>query len=397
MTSRASAPRRCSCAAGGSDRSWQRCITPARRRPMGPLPHRQRGAAAGGGHPARRRRAAAADDGAVRLPARRGRSGGQAVRRHGHADRRRRRAARPRVRRAGRVVLDVVHRRAHGGGGGHPRRRPIIRPHRGRVGGLSGRAGGARRRRPPRASARAKVARMATAGPIVDDLRAESDDLDELVADLPAARWAEATPAPGWTIAHQIAHLLWTDRVALIVGRRRSRLHDGARGRRRRPERIRRPGRRRHRRRRGARRAAGRLAEHKDHRLHDELLTVPDGRKLPWFGPPMSAASMATARLMETWAHGLDVADALGVQRPATARLRSIAHIGVRTRDFAFAINGLDRAGGSVPGRAARPRRLDLDVGAGGRRAAGDGLGRGLLRAGDPAAPAGGARRHGRR
>jgi uncharacterized protein (TIGR03084 family) len=55
----------------------------------------------------------------------------------------------------------------------------------------------------------------------------------------------------------------------------------------------------------------------------------------------MSAASMATARLMETWAHGLDVADALGVKRPATARLRSIAHIGVRTRDFAFAINGL--------------------------------------------------------
>jgi uncharacterized protein (TIGR03084 family) len=50
---------------------------------------------------------------------------------------------------------------------------------------------------------------------------------------------------------------------------------------------------------------------------------------------------MATARLMETWAHGLDVADALGVKRPATARLRSIAHIGVRTRDFAFSINGL--------------------------------------------------------
>jgi uncharacterized protein (TIGR03084 family) len=55
----------------------------------------------------------------------------------------------------------------------------------------------------------------------------------------------------------------------------------------------------------------------------------------------MSAASMATARLMETWAHGLDVADALGVRRVPTARLRSVAHIGVRTRDYAFAINGL--------------------------------------------------------
>ena len=50
---------------------------------------------------------------------------------------------------------------------------------------------------------------------------------------------------------------------------------------------------------------------------------------------------MATARLMETWAHGLDVADALGVTQPATDRLRSIAHLGVRTRDFAFSVHGL--------------------------------------------------------
>jgi uncharacterized protein (TIGR03084 family) len=181
---------------------------------------------------------------------------------------------------------------------------------------------------------------MATAGLIVDDLRAESDELDALVAELPAARWADATPAPGWTIAHQIAHLLWTDRVAL------SSINDEAgftevlgaaaadpigfvdRG----AEDIV-----------AAAAPAELLADWRRtrHQLHDALLTVPDGRKLPWFGPPMSAASMATARLMETWAHGLDVADALGVKRPATARLRSIAHIGVRTRDFAFAINGL--------------------------------------------------------
>jgi uncharacterized protein (TIGR03084 family) len=181
---------------------------------------------------------------------------------------------------------------------------------------------------------------MTTAARILDDLRAESDALDDLVADLPGARWAELTPAAGWTIAHQIAHLLWTDRVALLS------VDDDA----------------------GFTQMLGAAAEDPDgfvdrgaeeivdaaapadlladwrttrNRLHDALLTVPDGRKLPWFGPPMSAASMATARLMETWAHGLDVADTLGVKRPATARLRSIAHIGVRTRDFAFAINGL--------------------------------------------------------
>jgi uncharacterized protein (TIGR03084 family) len=53
----------------------------------------------------------------------------------------------------------------------------------------------------------------------------------------------------------------------------------------------------------------------------------------------MSAASMATARMMETWAHGQDVADALGVERIPTERLRHVAHIGVRTRDFAYVAN----------------------------------------------------------
>ena len=181
---------------------------------------------------------------------------------------------------------------------------------------------------------------MATAGPIVDDLRAESDELDKLVAELPAERWATPTPAPGWTIAHQIAHLLWTDRAALLSVNDEAGFTEvlgaaaadpGGFADRGAEEVV------------AATSPAQLLADWRDNRaaLHDDLLAVADGRKLPWFGPPMSAASMATARLMETWAHGLDVADALGVKRPATARLRSIAHIGVRTRDFAFAINGL--------------------------------------------------------
>jgi uncharacterized protein (TIGR03084 family) len=180
---------------------------------------------------------------------------------------------------------------------------------------------------------------MATAGPMVDDLRAESDALDSLVAELPAQEWARDTPAAGWTIAHQIGHLLWTDRVALTAVTDEpgfaAVLEEAAQD----PtgfvdagaEEL------------AAAEPTQLLTDWRQTRgrLHEELLAVPDGRKLPWFGPPMSAASMATARLMETWAHGLDVADALGVQRPATARLRSVAHIGVRTRDYAFAINGL--------------------------------------------------------
>ena len=63
--------------------------------------------------------------------------------------------------------------------------------------------------------------------------------------------------------------------------------------------------------------------------------------RVPWYGPPMAVASFTTARLMETWAHGQDVVDALGARRAPTARLKHIAHIGVRTRGFSYAIRNL--------------------------------------------------------
>ena len=72
------------------------------------------------------------------------------------------------------------------------------------------------------------------------------------------------------------------------------------------------------------------------------LTSLVPGTKVPWYGPPMSPASFATARLMEYWAHGQDVADALGVDRTPTARLRHIAHLGVRTRAFAQRNRGLE-------------------------------------------------------
>lgn len=180
---------------------------------------------------------------------------------------------------------------------------------------------------------------MAERSPLADvlaDLEAESRALDDRVAGLPASAWATPTPAEGWTIAHQIGHLAWTDEMALLS------IDD--------PARL---------------RALGRVAASDPTgqvdraaaeraaldpvelmagwragraRLSQRLASA-DGRKLEWFGPPMSAASMATARLMETWAHGLDVADALGQPVAATGRLRHIARLAVRTRDFAFIVN----------------------------------------------------------
>ncbi len=82
--------------------------------------------------------------------------------------------------------------------------------------------------------------------------------------------------------------------------------------------------------------------------LAEALRAVPAGEKLPWFGPPMSPTSMATARFMETWAHALDVADALGAVLVPTDRIRHVAHLGVRTRGFAFASHGLEAPAGEV-------------------------------------------------
>ncbi|QGV79996.1 TIGR03084 family metal-binding protein [Streptomyces ficellus] len=174
---------------------------------------------------------------------------------------------------------------------------------------------------------------------LLADLREESEELDRLVADLRPDGWATPTPAPRWTVAHQIAHLAWTDDAALLAvtdpdgfaAHAAQALKDpdgfvdeGA----------------------GAGAAAPPaelLARWRDGRtrLADALAAAPAGARFPWYGPPMSATSMATARLMETWAHGQDVADALGAVRPPTARLRHVAWIGVRARDYAYAVRGL--------------------------------------------------------
>ncbi|MGZ6791837.1 MAG: TIGR03084 family metal-binding protein [Mycobacteriales bacterium] len=78
------------------------------------------------------------------------------------------------------------------------------------------------------------------------------------------------------------------------------------------------------------------------------LAALEPGAKVPWYGPPMSAMSSATARLMEYWAHGQDVVDGTGLTREPTARLRHVAHLGVRTRGFAYAARGREVPPGEV-------------------------------------------------
>ncbi|WP_127479450.1 TIGR03084 family metal-binding protein [Nocardioides pantholopis] len=180
---------------------------------------------------------------------------------------------------------------------------------------------------------------------LLADLTAEGDTLWSAVAGLDADGWATPTPAEGWTVATQIAHLLWTDEVATLAagsltpegkdawdekvleaiadpgGYVDASAHQIARLE---PQAL------------LARWGAARDG------LRAALLDFPDGERMPWFGPPMSPASMATARFMETWAHALDVHEALGTAPVPTDRIRHVAHLGVRTRDYAFRNRGLD-------------------------------------------------------
>ena len=175
---------------------------------------------------------------------------------------------------------------------------------------------------------------------LLADLEAEGDQLYAAVSGLGDEGWATPTPAEGWTVATQIAHLLWTDEAAATAATDKEKwdemvlqalgdptgfvdtcAHEVARLQ---PQTL------------LIRWGAARTA------LADALRGFPEGQKMPWFGPPMSPASMATARFMETWAHALDVYDALGLRPEPTDRIRHVAHLGVRTRDFAFGVHELE-------------------------------------------------------
>ncbi len=174
---------------------------------------------------------------------------------------------------------------------------------------------------------------------LVGDLAAEHQDLDSIVAELSEEQWRTPTPAEGWTVADQIAHLAFFDSKARLAVEE--------------PEKF-----------------AGELAEvasdpdafveesvrfAREHtgdetlgmwRINREelistLASLSPSSRIAWYGPAMSPASFISARIMETWAHGQDIVDALGIARRPTERLRHIAHLGVRARPYSYAAHGI--------------------------------------------------------
>ncbi|MGH8928258.1 MAG: TIGR03084 family metal-binding protein [Acidimicrobiia bacterium] len=176
---------------------------------------------------------------------------------------------------------------------------------------------------------------------LVEDLEAEQIELDGLVTAIDEPSWDTATPAAPWTIRDTISHLAFFDEresqairdpdgFAVEINQR---VADGidryidlaiAHGR---------------------SMPAGRVLEWWREARGDELAafaTVDPDQRLPWYGPPMKARSAVIARMMETWAHGQDVADALGSRRPPTRRLFHIAELGVKTFSWSFTNRGLE-------------------------------------------------------
>ena len=180
---------------------------------------------------------------------------------------------------------------------------------------------------------------------LVDHLVAEERWLDALVADLPEDRWDTPTPAAGWSVRDQISHLAdgeelaatalaepaaFADRLVAMLGDLDATLSAAGR-------RARQPG----------ERLVGRWRSERE-RTVGHLRALDPETRVPWIAGLMSPRSFATARLMETWAHGCDVAAGVGAPCSVSPRLRHVAHLGVATRAFTFRNRGLEVPGADV-------------------------------------------------
>lgn len=179
---------------------------------------------------------------------------------------------------------------------------------------------------------------------VTRDLIAEQDDLDQLVAKLSPGDFSLATPSPRWTIADQLGHLAYFDHTAALAitdpdgfaahrdelfakpSPENADLDDATLG----EYRSMSP---------TALLAAWRSARAE---LASAAASLGEKDRVEWYGPSMGAKSFLTARLMEVWAHGQDIADTLGVRRAPSDRLLHIAQLGFITQKWSFLVRGDD-------------------------------------------------------
>ncbi len=185
---------------------------------------------------------------------------------------------------------------------------------------------------------------------LLQDLLDEQASLDEVLTSLDAGDWDLPTPSPRWSVTDQIGHLCYFDRAAALAIRDPDAFSAEAR-------RL---------------MQASLVSETSgDDFTLGEFRTLPvvdrldrwrQGRcglaaaagtlgerdRVSWYGPSMGAKSFVTARLMEAWAHGTDVCDAVGAHREPTRRLRHVAQLGYITRAWSYVNRGLTPPDGDV-------------------------------------------------
>lgn len=174
---------------------------------------------------------------------------------------------------------------------------------------------------------------------VVTDLVADADELDRVLAGLDESQWRTPTPAPGWTVAHQVAHLAATFQLAGMA--------------------VADPG--------AFRSVISRLSDDFDANVAAALRpylqspprelferwkaerdtvvralsSLPEDVTVPWLVRPLPASVLAAAGIMELFAHGQDIVDAVGADRKPTDRLRHLVAFAVRTWDFGYLARGM--------------------------------------------------------
>jgi len=174
-------------------------------------------------------------------------------------------------------------------------------------------------------------------GALLDDLDAEQRWLQDQLRSIDAEAWLRPTPARGWDVRDTVAHLADTDEMAVATatgapGSINERALTAASG-----EDVTFQGVLHGRRRPGA--AVLEWWESSAAALHAMFLELDPTVRVPW-GIGMRSPSLVTARLMETWAHGLDVCRALGIEPVDTDRLAHVAWLATRALPYAYTVAG---------------------------------------------------------
>ena len=173
---------------------------------------------------------------------------------------------------------------------------------------------------------------------ILADLVAEQQGLDQFLQTIDYRKWSTPSLAPGWDVRDQVSHLASSEELAFrAIDEGQAALDEMAakfqttddfnkegvaEGRAMRPQQV------------------IEWWRHARARVVDELSRMNGSERIPWVAGDMSAKSFATARLMETWAHGLDIHGAVGNESEDTTRLRHVAFLGWKSLAWAFQVAG---------------------------------------------------------